>query len=57
MTKKAQEETIIDVLNGIIEEEEEKIRASYPQNDAFQKKMALFELIRSKKNRDSDHYY
>ena len=65
MTKKAQEETVIDVLHSIIEEEEAKIRASYPQNDANLKKIILFELIRSfdsffvftKKQEDLGYYY
>lgn len=65
MTKKARKETIVDVLNGMIEEEEQRIRASYPKNDIFQKKIALFELIRSfdsfflssQKNKDMTHYY
>ena len=47
MTKKARKEMIVDVLNDIIEEEEQRICASYPRNDAFLKKMILFELIRS----------
>ena len=34
MTEKAQEEKVIDALHSIIEKEEAKIRASYPQNDA-----------------------
>ena len=65
MTKKAQEETVIDVMHSIIEKEEARIHASYPQNDANLKKIILFELIRSfdsffvftKKQKDLEYYY